>query len=67
MGSRGERAGVGIILALNPDESLYVHTVCPGSSAEHYLFPVSVIPTNCNRTQTRTHTQTTRSSPEARR
>lgn len=39
--ARGERAGVGIILALNPDESLYVHTVCPSSSAEHYLFPVS--------------------------
>jgi len=40
---KGERAGVGIILALNPDNSLYVHTVCPGSSAERHLFPDDVL------------------------
>lgn len=37
------RAGVGIILALHSDQSLYVHTVCPGSSAEHYLFPGDIL------------------------
>jgi hypothetical protein len=25
------------------DGSLYVHTVCPGSSAEHYLFPGDIL------------------------
>jgi len=38
-----ERAGIGIILALSPDNSLYVHTVCPGSSAEGHLLPGDVL------------------------
>ena len=38
-----ERAGVGIILALHPDGSLYVHTVCPGGSAEGSLQPGDVL------------------------
>ena len=38
-----ERAGIGIILALSPDSSLYVHTVCPGGSAENSLEPGDVL------------------------
>ena len=38
-----ERAGIGIILALHPDGSLYVHTVCPGGSAEGSLQPGDVL------------------------
>jgi len=43
MQAGGERAGVGIILALSPDGSLYVHTVCPGGSAEGSLQPGDVL------------------------
>jgi len=38
-----ERAGVGIILALNPDGSLYVHTVCSASSAEGQLYSGDIL------------------------
>ena len=38
-----ERAGIGIILALSPDGSLFVHTVCPGGSAEGMLLPGDVL------------------------
>ena len=41
--SGGERAGIGIILALGPDFSLYVHTVCPSGSAEGYLQPGDIL------------------------
>mmetsp|Transcript_30039 Transcript_30039/g.71250 ORF Transcript_30039/g.71250 Transcript_30039/m.71250 type:complete len:179 (+) Transcript_30039:316-852(+) len=41
--SLDERAGVGIILALHPDGSLYVHTVCTASSAEGHLLPGDVL------------------------
>ena len=43
MQSGTERAGIGIILALSPDSSLYVHTVCPGGSAEGSLLPGDVL------------------------
>mmetsp|Transcript_2961 Transcript_2961/g.4814 ORF Transcript_2961/g.4814 Transcript_2961/m.4814 type:complete len:174 (+) Transcript_2961:285-806(+) len=42
-GGTKDRAGVGIILALNPDGSLFVHTVCKGSSAEGHLQPGDVL------------------------
>ena len=38
-----ERAGIGIILALSPDGSLFVHTVCPGGSAQGMLLPGDVL------------------------
>mmetsp|Transcript_42151 Transcript_42151/g.67758 ORF Transcript_42151/g.67758 Transcript_42151/m.67758 type:complete len:180 (-) Transcript_42151:106-645(-) len=34
---REPRAGIGIIVALSPDNSLYVHTVCPGATAQGIL------------------------------
>mmetsp|Transcript_35070 Transcript_35070/g.56644 ORF Transcript_35070/g.56644 Transcript_35070/m.56644 type:complete len:154 (+) Transcript_35070:195-656(+) len=43
MQTRSERAGIGIILALSPDGSLYVHTVCPGGSAEGQLEPGDIL------------------------
>jgi hypothetical protein len=42
-GKKVERAGVGIILAMSSEGHLYVHTVCPGSSAEKHLIPGDVL------------------------
>mmetsp|Transcript_26572 Transcript_26572/g.63131 ORF Transcript_26572/g.63131 Transcript_26572/m.63131 type:complete len:159 (-) Transcript_26572:15-491(-) len=41
--SQSDKAGIGVILALSPDNSLYVHTVCPGGSAEGKLLPGDVL------------------------
>ena len=42
-GRKESRAGIGIIVALNPDSSLYVHTVCAGATAEGLLHAGDVL------------------------
>jgi len=42
-GNAADRAGIGVILALSPDNSLYIHTICPGGSAEGRLLPQDVL------------------------
>uniref|UniRef100_A0A7S0I3Q1 PDZ domain-containing protein n=1 Tax=Hanusia phi TaxID=3032 RepID=A0A7S0I3Q1_9CRYP len=34
---KNKQAGVGVILSLNPDNSIFIHTVCPNSSSDGYL------------------------------